>query len=123
MRQGYLLFVWIWALLTDSVNGLIKKDFEKFRIKYNEDIDETELETIQGMDWQHCSYLCMKDTANCNKFYVSKDGSCLKVNEEVFEKGKKGDEDTRILYTEEKVEILGKYLLINISKYSQVSKK
>ena len=98
--------------------GLVTKDFEKSLIKYSEDIEDSEIALIPGMDWHHCSYLCMKEGEDCNQFYISKEGSCRKVVDQCFEKGQKGEDETRILYSTVKAKVIGMLITPKFLKIS-----
>ena len=102
--------IWIHANhgLQPRPSQLVTKDFVKSRIRFTEDIEDVELGSISGMDWNYCSYLCMKEGEDCKQFYISNEGSCRKVIDQCFEKGKKGANDTRMLYSTVQAKIIGK---------------
>ena len=101
MAKG-IVFIGIICVLAHSVVALVTKNFEKYRIKDSSINNSTELAFIPKMDFFECSYFCMKKGEDCKTFYITKDGSCRKVElntNQCHETGLPENQDTIVLYS------------------------
>ena len=114
MEVKYLTFWLKVQILFNPIFALVTKDFQKYKIKADSDLESTELISIPQMDFIECSYFCMKEEQNgkeCKAFYISNEGSCRKVELDqnpCFQKAGTGGGIT--LYSTVRINIVGKYI-------------